>query len=139
MMAGMSSRSLVNTAFGLVVMVSLDLVLVPSHQAVGAAIGWGVAVAAKNVLGLAQAWHSLRLHPFGRATLTALTLNAGFLGLAEGLRDTLPFDELTVLILSVVGAGSAYLAAAWALRGPLELRQFRALRRGSRPVTPPSN
>jgi len=75
-MAGRTTWTLANSATALVVMVVVDLLLVPSAGALGAAVGWGLAIGANNLLPLAQLRWAYGLHPFGRGALTAAALSA---------------------------------------------------------------
>jgi O-antigen/teichoic acid export membrane protein len=128
-MSGRTTWSLANTLFGLAVMVGLDVWLIPIHGAVGAGIGWGVAIMAKNLAGLVQVWLILRIHPFASATLTMIGLNlACFLAIQAAVR-ALPLPEFLSLVAGFMTAGIAYLAGLWLLRKPLLLDEFRSLRR----------
>ena len=128
-MSGRTLRSLANTVLGVGVMIGLDFWLVPHHGAFGAGIGWGVALAVKNLAGLAQVWASERIQPVSRSTLAAAALTlACYVGVAELVR-LLPVPPVPRLVLALVVATLVYLAGVWVLRGPLELAQLRALRR----------
>jgi O-antigen/teichoic acid export membrane protein len=132
-MSGRTTWSLLNTIFALAVMVGLDVWLIPDHGAVGAGIGWGVAVFAKNLAGLAQVWILLRLQPFATAMVTMISLNlACFLGVQSGIR-ALPMPELPSFVLGFAVAAGLYLVGLWFLRRQLRLDEFRSLRR-RRPV-----
>ena len=71
---GRSSWSLMNGLLAVVVNVGLDLLLIPRYGITGAAIGWAAAIAAANLMPLAQVARSVRLHPFGRGTFIACAL-----------------------------------------------------------------
>jgi O-antigen/teichoic acid export membrane protein len=70
--SGRTGASLANTACAVAVTIVLDVLLVPSHGALGAALGWAGGVLAKNLLPLAQISRSYGLQPFGRHSLAAL-------------------------------------------------------------------
>jgi O-antigen/teichoic acid export membrane protein len=70
-MAGRTSWTLGNSVVALAVMVGTDLLLIPRLGILGAGIGWGAAIVVNNALPLTQLIVSLRLHPFGAATLRA--------------------------------------------------------------------
>ncbi|RSN08702.1 polysaccharide biosynthesis protein [Nonomuraea sp. WAC 01424] len=70
--AGHTLTSLLNLLAAITCTVALDLVLIPSHGALGAVIGWSSGVIVKNLLPLWQLHHRYGLRPFGRHTLAAL-------------------------------------------------------------------
>lgn len=73
---GRSSWSLANGLMAVVVNVGLDLFLIPRYGITGAAIGWAAAIVVTNLTPLAQLAVSVRLHPFGRGSLIAMSLSA---------------------------------------------------------------
>lgn len=80
LMAGRTSWNLGVTLAALGVDVVLDLILIPRLGVLGAAIGWAAAIAVANLVPLALVHGSLRLHPFGRATILAAGLCATCFG-----------------------------------------------------------
>jgi O-antigen/teichoic acid export membrane protein len=131
-MTGRTTRSLTNMVFALAVMLGLDLWLIPAHGAIGAAVGWGVSSAAKNLLALVQILRSDGLHPFGTATVTMAGVNlACFYGIPVAIGLT-PLHGWTQLAIQLVAAAVSYLVALRLFRGPLQLREFRTLRRRRR-------
>ncbi|MFI6176538.1 lipopolysaccharide biosynthesis protein [Nonomuraea sp. NPDC051191] len=70
--AGHTLTSLLNLLAAITCTVTLDLVLIPSHGAFGAVVGWSGGVIVKNLLPLWQLHHRYGLRPFGRHTLPAL-------------------------------------------------------------------
>jgi O-antigen/teichoic acid export membrane protein len=114
-MAGRTTWNLANVLLALAIMLGVDLALIPRLGALGAAIGLAAAVAANNLVPLAQIGHSLRLHPFGRATLGAAALAAGCFGVptltAIVLGGTHPLALTTTALGTVL-----YLAAVSRLR-----------------------
>jgi O-antigen/teichoic acid export membrane protein len=74
-MGGRTWQNLFNVALALVTMLGVDALLVPRHGALGAAVGLAAAVLVNNLVPLAQVRQGLGLHPFGRATLTAMALS----------------------------------------------------------------
>ena len=101
--------------------VGVDLALIPHYGITGAAIGWAAAIAASNLIPLAQVARIVRIHPFGTATVIACMLTA------------LSFGALPVLVRSVLGGGTgaqivavaagcvALAAGLWRWRGRLQL------------------
>lgn len=133
-MSGRTSWSLTNMVVGLTVMIGLDLWLIPGHGGVGAAIGWGAAMAVKNTSALVQVWIAYRFNPFGRATLTMAALNLGCFAAVPLLLKLVPAPAWVTLLAGLAIGAAAYLAGLWVLRRPLELDQFRSMRR-RRPAT----
>jgi O-antigen/teichoic acid export membrane protein len=79
-MAGRTSWTLGNSLVALAVMVGADLMLIPRLGILGAGIGWAAAIVVNNALPLTQLIVSLRLHPFGAATLRAGALSLACFG-----------------------------------------------------------
>ncbi len=129
-MAGHTSWNLGNAVLALAVQVALDLVLIPSHGILGAAIGWSASIVTRNAAALLQVGLALRLHPFGPATATsAAVCLAAFGGVAGGARlllgGSLPACALALALGLVVYAGGM-----WRFRRTLELESLARLRRG---------
>ncbi|WP_336207957.1 lipopolysaccharide biosynthesis protein [Nonomuraea sp. LPB2021202275-12-8] len=70
--AGHTTASLRNLVTAVACTVALDLVLIPAHGALGAALGWSAGVLIKNALPLWQLHQRYGLRPFGRHSLSAL-------------------------------------------------------------------
>jgi O-antigen/teichoic acid export membrane protein len=125
-MAGRTSWNLANVGVALGLTVGLNLALIPHLGALGAAIGLAAAVAANNLLPLAQVGVALGLHPFGRGTVSAALLAVACFGLLP-----LPLAGFGPLV-AVAASTGAYLLGVVLLRGPLELRALAALRTRTR-------
>ena len=129
-MAGRTAWTLGNALLALSVMVGLDLVLIPRLGILGAAIGWAVALAVNNLLPLTQLVVTLRLHPFGRGTLTAVLLSATCFGALPGAaRLLVPGNPWAALVAVAAGAG-LYLLGCIRFRSQLGLPAVRTWRRG---------
>jgi O-antigen/teichoic acid export membrane protein len=116
-MGGRTRWNLYNVGLALAVMVGVDLVAVPRLGALGAAIGLAAAVLTNNLVPLAQLWFTLRLHPFGRATLGAAALAGACFGipvLVSASPGRLTATTVTGLVCYVTGAAR--------LRRTLQLR-----------------
>jgi O-antigen/teichoic acid export membrane protein len=98
--SGRSSWSLANGLLTVGVNVGLDLVLIPRYGITGAAIGWAAAIAVSNLMPLTQLAAVLRLHPFGRGTITACAL------------AVVSFGVIPFALRAVLGHGVASLAAS---------------------------
>ncbi|WP_405141835.1 lipopolysaccharide biosynthesis protein [Sphaerisporangium sp. NBC_01403] len=70
--AGATASSMVNILGAIAVTIALDVVLVPSHGAFGAVLGWSGGVLAKNLLPLFQIARRYELRPFGVHSLPSL-------------------------------------------------------------------
>ncbi|MFC4587242.1 lipopolysaccharide biosynthesis protein [Sphaerisporangium corydalis] len=70
--AGRTASSMMNILGAIAVTVALDVVLVPVHGALGAALGWAGGVVAKNLLPLFQISRLYELRPFGAHSLPSL-------------------------------------------------------------------
>lgn len=91
---GRSALSLANGLIALTVNVGVDLALIPRYGITGAAIGWAAAIAASNLIPLAQVAKIVRIHPFGAGTLIACALTG------------LSFGGLPVLVRFLLGGGT---------------------------------
>jgi len=131
-MAGRTAWTLGNSVLALAVNVGLDLLLIPGHGILGAAIGWSTAIVVNNLLPLAQITTSLGLHPFGHGTLLAAALaGVSFAGVPLLARLLLGTTTAAVLAAVVVGTG-VYAATLFWLRRPLALDVLRSFRRPGR-------
>ncbi len=111
-MAGRTTWNLMNVLLALVTMVTIDLVAIPHLGSLGAALGLGSAVVVNNLVPLAQLGFVLKLHPFGRATLTAMGLALLSFGAMPWLARQAALGELTGLLLGlIVYATGLYLNA----------------------------
>ena len=71
--AGHAAASLASTVAAVAVTVVLDLALIPSCGALGAALGWAGGVLVKNLMPLLRIHRAYGLRPFGVHTRTALS------------------------------------------------------------------
>ncbi|WP_187405972.1 lipopolysaccharide biosynthesis protein [Microbispora triticiradicis] len=76
---GRTAASLANVTTAVAVTIALDVLLVPSHGALGAALGWSGGVLVKNLLPAVQVSRRYGLRPFGVGRLTERPLAAGCL------------------------------------------------------------
>ena len=119
-MAGRSFWNLANVLLALIVNITLDILLIPAHGVMGAALGWAAALLLGNLLPLAQVSHWFRLHPFGKATLLAIAACAipfGLLPLALGAL----VDGVAHFLVSLSLGLSIFGGALFLLRRPLQL------------------
>ncbi|MGY2002138.1 oligosaccharide flippase family protein [Blastococcus sp. SYSU DS1024] len=135
LMGGRSRWNLGNALLALTVNVVVDLLLIPSMGLLGAAIGWAAAICVNNFLPLAQVWRSLRMHPFGAGTGTAVALSLSCFAVLPLLVRLVAGDGLLPAV-AATGLGVAlYAAGCWRLRRVLALDTLRALRRATPPRT----
>jgi O-antigen/teichoic acid export membrane protein len=136
-MAGRTAWTFYNALAGSGVNVLANVLLIPPYGILGAALAWTAAILVNNLVPLTQLWWSMRLHPFGAGTLTAMALAGTCFGLPLGLAS-LAGASAAVLAGLVVAGAAAYLAGAWRWRATLHLDALRALRRGrNRPAPQP--
>jgi O-antigen/teichoic acid export membrane protein len=98
LMSGLSQWNLFNAVLALVIDVGLDLLLIPSHGATGAAIGWAAAIVTMNVAACLQVRYVLHLRVFNRSTTIAAVAAIVCFGLPM------------VLVIPILGRGVAGLA-----------------------------
>jgi O-antigen/teichoic acid export membrane protein len=128
-MGGRTSWNLVNVLLALAVTIGVDVALIPRLGALGAALGLAAALAVNNLLPLAQIGYALRVHPFGRGTLTAAALALTCFGALPQAALAVAGPGVPALLASLAAGGAAYLAGAAALRRPLGLDAMKSLRR----------
>ncbi|SNY51653.1 Membrane protein involved in the export of O-antigen and teichoic acid [Paractinoplanes atraurantiacus] len=130
-MAGRTSWNLANVLIALVITVGLDVLLIPRHGALGAAIGLACAMVANNLLPLIQVGRSAGLHPFGRGTRAAALLAVVCFGVLPWAVTAIAGTGGTGLTLAALAAVPAYAGGAWLLRAHLALDAFKPSRRTS--------
>jgi O-antigen/teichoic acid export membrane protein len=128
-MAGRTTWTLTNALLALALDVALNFLLVPRIGILGAAVAWAAAIAANNLLPLAQLGWSMGLHPFGRGTAVAAGLAVACFGALPLAAAVLAGRTLPVLIGTTVVGVALYGAGLWAARGPLRLSALRGIRR----------
>ena len=126
-MAGRTGWNLLNVGLALATMVAADLLLVPRHGALGAAVGLAAAVAVNNLLPLAQVAYALRVHPFGAGTLLAAGLATGCFGVFPAVVTAVAGSGPLVLAGTVAAALAGYAGLARRLRHPLALTTLTTL------------
>jgi O-antigen/teichoic acid export membrane protein len=128
-MAGRTSWNLINVSAALTVQMVLDLALIPHLGPLGAAIGLGTAILMNNVIPLAQIAITMGIHPFGRASLSAVLLSVGCFGLLP-LCIAGAFGASVGSAAAALGAGGVlYAAGLFQLREALQLGAFIHMRR----------
>jgi O-antigen/teichoic acid export membrane protein len=131
LMGGRSSWNLFNVLLAFTANITLDLILIPSHGILGAAIGWAAAILLANVVPLSQVAFALHLHPFGRGARAAMLLSLLCFGLVPGVARLISRSDLATFAGIGVGA-LCYLAGLWRLRSTLLLAELIGLRRGQK-------
>jgi O-antigen/teichoic acid export membrane protein len=131
-MAGRTSWNLYNVALSLGVQIGVDLLLIPKHGILGAAVGWSAGIVLANLVPLLQIGITAGLHPFGRSTLLTMTLTLICFGLVPWAATTLLGQGWGALVVSLTVGGTAYLAALWRFRGALHLVELVDVRRRKR-------
>lgn len=121
-MAGRAGLLVGTNAAALVAMVVIDVVLVPGSGSFGAAIGWAVAIAVKNLTPLARLHRTVHGSPLSRSWWLAAAVNVGLLGLLPVAAAVTGHDALRVVVTLAGGVG--VLVAYVVLRTPLRLDQL---------------
>jgi O-antigen/teichoic acid export membrane protein len=119
---GRSSWSLANGLLAVGLNVGLDLLLIPRYGIAGAAIGWAAAIAATNLIPLAQLAVVARVHPFGRGTLAAGALPVLTVGAVPLAARAVAGNGAVVAITAVVVGCVLFAVGTWRLRGVLQLK-----------------
>jgi O-antigen/teichoic acid export membrane protein len=129
---GRSALSLANGLVALVVNVGVDVALIPRYGITGAAMGWAAAIAASNLIPLAQLARILKVHPFSAGTLLACFLSAVSFGLIPVVAQTVWGGAPAVQIVAVVAGCAAFAVGLrrWRERLQLALLPRPRLRRG---------
>ncbi|MBV9208807.1 MAG: polysaccharide biosynthesis C-terminal domain-containing protein, partial [Actinobacteria bacterium] len=118
---GRSSWSLANGLLAVTVNVVLDVLLIPRYGIAGAAVGWSVAIVVTNLLPLAQVAATVRLQPFGRGTLLAISLCSLSFGVLPLAARAL-LGPGAVPSLAAIACGCVLMAAGiWRFRADLNL------------------
>ncbi|WP_326599684.1 lipopolysaccharide biosynthesis protein [Streptomyces sp. NBC_01803] len=121
LMAGKSRWTAVNTVVALAVNVGLNLLLVPDHGIVGAALAWSASIVCEQVMGMYEVRVLLALRGHGHGfALSAVLATVIFGGLGLALR-LMAGTDLWVLLTYLGLALPLYAAALWRYRAVLEL------------------
>lgn len=131
-MAGRTSWNLINVLLALAVTIGLDVLLIPRHGALGAAIGLACAMVVNNLLPLIQIGRVARLHPFGAGTCAAGLLSVACFGVLPRIVTAVAGTGAAGLTLALALAVPAFCLGAWLLRSHLALHAFTRTRRTTR-------
>lgn len=126
-MAGRTSWNLGNSFLALVVNIGLDFWLIPDHGILGAAIGWAVAIAVRNLAAVTQVAASLRFHPFAAATAAATGATVICYLLVAGVARLALGATVPGLFVGLIAGTVCYLASLWVFRSPLQLAALSSL------------
>lgn len=120
-MAGKSFWNLANVLIAFGINLSVDIALIPSQGALGAAIGWGAAIAVGNLLPMAQVGYWFRLHPWGMGALLAMgTSVLAFLLTPLAIKAT-GVEGTDLLVSSLCSATVVYVIGLTLFRKQLQL------------------
>ena len=120
-MGGRTSWNLFNTVAALAVNIAVDVLLLPHIGVIGAAVGWGVAILATNLVPLAQIHHLLGLHPFGKRVFTAAGAALVSFALIPGIVRIALGEGLTSLIVAGLAGLVVYVVLLSRFRHVLQL------------------
>ena len=104
LMSGRSLLSLGNAALTLTVNVILDVILIPQLGILGAALGWAMSIALRNLLALAQINVIMRMWPFTRWSGVIAIAALGCFALVPGILTIADAPSLWIVVALVVGA-----------------------------------
>ncbi|MEU4476539.1 polysaccharide biosynthesis C-terminal domain-containing protein [Micromonospora sp. NPDC023966] len=131
-MAGKTAWTFYNALSGTLVNVVANVLLIPHYGIMGAAVAWSASILITNLVPLVQLHRAFRLHPFGPGTLTGAGLALACFGVPSLVLHTLTDPGVVALLVVAVLGAAGYAAAAWRLRGVLQLDALRTLRRSRR-------
>ncbi len=139
LMAGRSRWNAANTVAALTVNIVLNLLLIPAHGIIGAAVAWSASILVERVMGMYEVRVLLGLRGHGRGFVLAAVLAAVVYG-GVGLALRLTAGATLGAFLSYLAiTGVVYAAALWLCRDALGLPAMlgilrrRSARTGSRP------
>jgi O-antigen/teichoic acid export membrane protein len=134
LMSGKSLLSLGNAVLTLAVNVTLDLILIPHLGILGAATGWAISIALRNILALVQIKKLMQMWAFSRYSAAVSVASLVCFAVAPGLLSWLDAPDTWLLVSLVLGA-AAYVAWAYRYRANLKLDTFgHALTRRKQPA-----
>ena len=136
LMGGKSSWNLFNAVVALTVNVMLNVLLVPTFGASGAAVAWAASLVFVNVAPVFEVRFLLGLRPpFGTGyLLVALATAAAYGGLGLVVRSAFGMSLASFTVFALV-ATAVYAVLLWRLRAPLQLPQLREALRARRPAS----
>ncbi len=123
-MAGHTSWNLINAIGALTCNIVLDLLLIPGHGVLGAAIGWSAAICLRNLAAATQVGLALRLHPIARSTVLAAVLTLTAFGLVAVLVQQALGDGWAGLVVAAVVGTGLLVAGTLAAHETFQLRAF---------------
>jgi O-antigen/teichoic acid export membrane protein len=125
LMSGRSLLSLANAVLTLAVNVGLDLVLIPRLGILGAATGWAISIALRNVLALIQIQKLMHMWAFSRYSAAVSAASVACFAVVPGLLSWAAAPNGWLVVSLMLGA-AAYLTWAYQHRASLELDTFAA-------------
>lgn len=123
LMSGRSLLSLGNATLTLAVNVILDLILIPHFGILGAAVGWALSIALRNLLALAQIKVIMKMWPFTRWSGVIAVAAMACFAVVPGLLTIADAPSVWILAALFVGA-IAYAFFGYTYRRPLQLDTF---------------
>jgi O-antigen/teichoic acid export membrane protein len=128
-MAGHTSWNLANAVLALGANLGLDFWLIPKHGIVGAAVGWAVAIAVRNVAAALQVGFAMRFQPVARSGIVAALLAVTCFAVVPVAFRLALGDSATALFAALAVGCVAYLVGLRVFRIPLRLDSLSGLRR----------
>lgn len=121
LMVGKSAWNMGTTVVALAVDAVLDVVLIPHIGIVGAAVGWCGAIIAANLVPGLLVLRLIGVHPFSRATRTAMALTTACFAVIPLTAGLVLGGGQPARMVGVVVGIAVYAAALWRLRHTLAL------------------
>lgn len=121
LMGGRSRWQLADKSVALVINIGLNVVLVPVWGIEGAAVAWAVTILVDTALVVHQVQRLMGVRPAGRPMATAAMLAIVMVGAPAVAARTLWGGSVTVMLVTTVVAGLAYILVSIPLRDRLGL------------------
>jgi O-antigen/teichoic acid export membrane protein len=132
LMAGRSSWSVLNTGCALTTNVVADLILIPRHGILGAAIGWALAILVNNLLPLTMISRAMDMRPFSGSGRDVALLSVGCFGVLPLVARIVLGISVPVVTATVALATVLYGLGLYARRRSMGLDELAAALRRSR-------
>jgi O-antigen/teichoic acid export membrane protein len=118
---GRATWNLYNTVAALAINITVDVLLLPHIGVIGAAVGWGVAILATNIVPLLQIHRLLGLHPFGKRVFTAAAITSVSFALIPGVTRLLLGGGVVSLVVAAFLGLAVYVVLLRQFRDVLQL------------------
>ncbi|MEO7060646.1 MAG: polysaccharide biosynthesis C-terminal domain-containing protein, partial [Lapillicoccus sp.] len=128
-MAGRTWWNLMNVAIAFGVNLGVDLWLIPRLGILGAAIGWAAAIVTQNAFSLLMVGIKVKVHPFGRATLSVAAGSLVCFGLVPWVTLLVLGEGIRTVVVSGAIGVVLYAGFLWTFRRLLQLQALISVKR----------